>query len=121
VNSAQRKEIVAKLVCEGHISVPERHALVNGAAPRSLIAEIIHDAVQTVGCFPAGIPPEAPYDGHSIIVRAGRVTLTRRAEISYGQYATISTMDFVTLEQAIDVFIDSEWPNGIDGVPIDKT
>ena len=113
------KQIVAKLIHEGHISVPERQALSDGRVERQMVADLLRDALEAHGRFPKHIGLSDAYSGRILEKTAdGKYQMIWRAEVGLARYETAAIDQFTNMHEAVDAFIDHEWPDGIDGVPI---
>lgn len=114
------RELVAKLVRDQHLSVPERNSLPDGKARGSLVRETVEQIVEQVGHFPPHAKSGSAYDGGILEeVGEGDYVIHWQAEVGLYRFATISKDRFLSLRAAARSFCRREWPVDIDGVPID--
>jgi len=112
-------EIVRRLVEYQHIDVPARRSLPHGRAPLNLVVNAIIEIVSESGSYPRGIYASDPYAG-GILVRGERgYEIHRQAEVGLMRFATVGVKRYPSLKAAARAYASQEWPDGIDGVPID--
>ncbi len=120
-----RRELVSKLVTEGHLNVSERNQLRPGAVDRSEVAVAIQDVLTRSSFFPpharSGVSSKDVYEG-AILERLhnGWFRLHWQRHYAWDPYAVAenTSEDYDNLEQAIGAFIRGEWGDNIDSIEI---
>jgi hypothetical protein len=115
---AEREDLLVKLVLESHLNVADRQKL--GVVYRQEIAEIVKVQVRQRGVFPDHRGSRAVYEGATLALVPAGVEITRERSCPLDPYAVAErhTKAFEELDVAVEEFIDSEWPAGIDGVKL---
>jgi hypothetical protein len=120
-NPSPETEIVHRLVEYQHIDVPARRSLPHGRAPLSLVVKAIIQIVSEAGSYPKGLRPSDSYEGRILVRGEGGYEIHRKAEVGLARFATLGVKRYSSIEAAARAYALQEWPNGIDGVPIDRT
>jgi hypothetical protein len=117
---SDRSELIEKLVLNLHVSVAERQLL--GVVHEGEIAEVIRAILDQQGSFPRPRRGAAIYEGAVITTDTGHpeITWERSHPINPTVLAEERQQSFNDLESAIRAYIDSEWPQGIDGIAIKR-
>jgi len=112
----ERNVLLAKLLIEGHINVPER--LILGAVTREEVKHLLKALLSAEGSFPKLNEGRAIYEGATLALTAAgaEITWTRAYPWDPFTLAEKAAKTFLEGDAAIDAFIDSEWSKGIDGV-----
>jgi hypothetical protein len=121
----QREQIVQKLVTTGHLSVSERYSLGTACVVLSQVAGVVTDTLTATGFFPSIARPwqNGTVVHEAAVVRklpsgAIRLHLQRASATDPFDLLEQKTIDFADLKTAVEAFIRTEWPAGIDGIPI---
>ena len=118
--SRQEFELVSRLVEARHLSVPERKQLPSAGVKLSLVCQVIRARIESDGQFPASVTLDELFDGCLLRVDNDKWTVYVKTEVSYLQSALVDVRTFTSMRDAIDSFIQTEFKDGIDGVPIDR-
>jgi hypothetical protein len=112
----RRAALLTKLIGQGHISVAER--LIVEPLKRQEVAALLRLLLLTDGIFPLRVPKDAVYEGASIMRTSIGAKITWERGYAWDPFTVAErrVRDFPDPDAAIEAFIDSEWPNGIDGV-----
>jgi hypothetical protein len=109
-----------------HLTVQERIALASKSVRYAEVAAVVARVLRDTGSFPENVKPWQKGD----VVNEGttlqklsdgriRLTLQRNHPIAPKILASKKESDFEDERSAIDAFIKSEWPKGIDGIAIE--
>jgi hypothetical protein len=121
-----RDELVAKLVCVGHLNVEERRGL-GGSVTRDEVAATIERVLVAHEHFPPNARPWAPgtacFEGWQLLRAVGgyRLLAQRHPPTNPMQCAESRFEDFATANAAIDQYIKRAVGSDIDGVPVRAT
>ena len=122
-----REELIEKLVVSLHLTVPERQLLGSDCLSVAEVAAVVKRMLALHGVFPPHARPwkpgEAVFEGFFLMKRpAGRVEMAwqRSNPIKPTELAEQRSTDYGDIDQAISMFIDSEWGKGIDGVRLTR-
>lgn len=112
----RRTALLRKLVVQGHISVAERCAI--EPVQRREVAELLESLLLSDGVFPLQAIEGIVYEGASIARNSygAQITWKRGYAWDPSTVAERRTQTFSDIDTAIEAFIDSEWPSGIDGI-----
>lgn len=85
---------------------------------RREVAEVLRYLLSSDGAFPRQAREGAVYEGASIARRSSGAQITWERGYAWdpSTVAERRKQTFSDLDTAIEAFIDSEWPNGIDGI-----
>jgi hypothetical protein len=122
-----REALVEKLVVSFHLNVPERQLLGSDCVSVEEVAAVVKRLFEQYGHFPqiASLwqPGEVVFEGFFLVKRPdGKVQMTwqRNNPINNTELAEQSSSEYSDLDEAISMFIESEWPRGIDGIPLSR-
>lgn len=123
----EREKLVERLVSEMHLSVPERAALSSKRLRYSEVAAVIARLLNETGFFPPNARPwregNVVHEG-AILEKLSngrfRLTLQRSHPTTPNVLAAKNERDYVLARTAIRAFVQSEWPDGIDGIRINR-
>jgi len=119
----ERERLLEKLVSRWHVDVAERHA--SGRVQPAEVAATARSLFLSWKRFPkyareADTSSMEPiYEGEAMTYLASgqvRITWQRPLANDPSQLAQIRRRVYPTVELAVDAFISSEWPRGIDGI-----
>jgi len=123
---SQREQLIEKLVTAMHLSVPERISFSSKTVRHSEVAAVVARVLRDTGSFPANVKPwrkgDVVHEGNTLQKLSDariRLTLQRGHPIAPQLLASKNESDFEDARSAIEAFIKSEWPNGIDGIAIE--
>jgi len=123
--SAERKQLIEKLVRTGHLNVPERLALGTAKIYSTEVAEVVMRVLEDTGSFPENAKPWAQgqvvHEGAMLQKSSDqkiRLILQRHHPLSPTALAEQKVTDFAEAQAAVKAFIRAEWPANIDGIPI---
>ncbi len=121
------QELLRKLILSGTLNVVERKSLGSFGklpVPKADVTEIIKETLEEHGIFPA-IAKEgsdgAIYEGFQLeIIAQNRIRLQvqRSSIFNPSEMAQKKDLEFNEIKAGIQKFIELEWPNGIDGIPL---
>jgi len=116
-----RTSLLRRLIVDGHVNVAERRLI--GSVGRQEAAQVVKTIFLEQGSFPARRASGAVYEGATLAQVPSGIHLTwdRAFPLNPKQVAQRRVEFFTDLDDAIDVFIDSEWKAGIDGIPLDPS
>ena len=116
----ERAELIKKLVLNLHVNVAERQFL--GTLHEGEIAEVIRTILGERGAFPMPRQDGLVYEGAVITTDTGltEVTWERSHPLNPTVLAERRWQRFTDLDSVIRAYIDSEWPQGIDGIAIQR-
>jgi hypothetical protein len=124
---SSREKLIEKLVCEMHLSVPERAALSPKIVRYSEVTSVIRRSLDERGFFPPNARPwqegQLVYEGamlQRLSNRKFRVTIQRSHPVAPNVLAAKKERDYVLAGTAIRAFVRVEWPNDIDGIRISR-
>ncbi len=121
------QQLLRKLVMSGTLNVLERKSLGSLGklpVPKADITEVIKEILEEHGIFPAIArerPDGAIYEGVLIeIIAQNRIRLRvqRPSIFNPAEMAQKKDWEFHEMKAAIQKFIEWEWPNGIDSIPL---
>ena len=120
-----REALVEKLVVSLHLNVPERQMLGSDCVSVEEVAAVVKRLFEQVGHFPPIArlwqPGELCFEGFFLVERPdGKIQMAwqRSNPIDPKQLAEQSSSEFSDPDEAILAFIESEWPEGIDGIAL---
>ncbi len=121
------QQLLQKLVLSGTLNAPERKSLGGFGkwpVPKADITEVIKEILEEHGIFPA-IAKEGSdgtiYEGFLIeIIAQNRIRLRvqRPSIFNPAEMAQKRDWEFHEMTAGIQQFIEWQWPNGIDGIPL---
>ena len=124
---SEREQLIEKLVTTMHLNVPERATLSSTSVSYTEVARVIQRILKETGYFP---PDARPWKEGTIVHEGAilqslsegrfRLTLQRSHAIEPQVLAARRESDFKDASAAIEAFIKSEWPEGIDGIGIES-
>jgi hypothetical protein len=114
----RRMLLVRMLVLNRHLSVAERQLL--GPVQKREVASILRSILRGDGVFPAEGREGFAYEGVIIgrVSSGAQITHSRTYADRPQIIAERRVEHYGSLDAAIEAFIDCEWAEGIDGVPI---
>ena len=122
-----REALIEKLVVSLHLTVPERQLLASDCLSVEEVAAVVKRVLDRHGVFPPQARPWRPgevvFEGFFLVKRpTGRVEIAwqRSNPIKPTELAEQRSTEFEDIDQAVSVFIDSEWSTGIDGVRLTR-
>jgi len=122
-----REALIEKLVVSLHLSVPERQLLGSDCLSVEEVAAVVKRVLNRNGVFPPHArlwkPGEVVFEGFFLVKRpAGRVEIAwqRSNPIKPTELAEQRSTECEDIDQAVSMFIDSEWSKGIDGVRLTR-
>jgi len=122
-----REALIEKLVVALHLSVPERQLLGSDCLSIEEVAAVVKRVLDRLGVFPPHARPwkpgEAVFEGFFLVKRPdGRVEMAwqRAHPIKPTELAEQRRTDCGDIDEAVSMFIDSEWGKGIDGVRLTR-
>jgi hypothetical protein len=118
------QELARKLVTTGHLSVPERRALLGAnPVPGSLLCSTILSILKDQGSFPPQWRAGDPFEGGLIEVATdGSWSITWKAEVGMLRYEVIEIQKFSTvasLPRTVRSYAQRFFGSNIDGVKVD--
>lgn len=116
----ERESLIKKLLQNLHVTVAERQVL--GALHEREVAETIKAILEEQGAFPRPRSGKIVFEGAVITANKGQLDITwaRAYPLNPTIVAKHRRETFTDLDAAIRAYIDSEWPRGIDGIPIHR-
>jgi hypothetical protein len=122
---SEREQLIEKLVCEMHLNVSERAALLPKTVSYSELGAVIRRTLQETGYFPPNARPwqegKPVYEGailEKVSNRKFRLTVQRSHPTAPHVLAAKKERNYLLVATAIRAFIRATWPNGIDGINI---
>jgi hypothetical protein len=122
-----REALVEKLVVGLHLNVPERQLLGSDCVSVEEVAVVVKRLFEQDGHFPQIArlwqPGELCFEGFFLLMLPdGKVQMAwqRSNPINPTELAEQSSSEYSDLDEALSVFIESEWPRGIDGIPLSR-
>lgn len=117
----RRTALLWKLIVRGHLNVYERQLL--GKVNRDEVARILKQILFRNGIFPEIAREGAVYEGACIERSSSGARITWRRAYPWDPTALAEsrTQDFPNIDSAVEVFMDSEWKPGIDGIALAPT
>lgn len=123
----EREQLIEELVSTMHLNVLERAALATNSVRYSEVAAVVERVLEDAGYFPPNAPPwhegNVVHEGAILQKLSGggfRLTFQRGHPIAPTVLAEQKESDFQDAGAAIEAFIRSEWPKGIDGIAIER-
>lgn len=121
------QQVLRKLVSSGTLNVLERKSLSRFGklpVPKADVTEVIKEMLEEHGIFPAMAKEDSDgtiYEGFLIeIISQNRIRLRvqRPSVFNPAEMAQKKDWEFHEMNAGIHKFIELEWPNGIDGIPL---
>ncbi len=121
------QQLLRKLVSSGTLNVLERKSLDSFGklpVPKADVTEVIKEILEEHGIFPAIAKEDSDgtvYEGFLIeIIAQNRIRLRvqRPAVFNPTEMAQKKDWEFNEMEAGIKQFIEWQWANGIDGIPL---
>ena len=120
-----REALLEKLLVSLHLSVPERQTLGTTPIDAEEIAVVVKRLLERNGVFPSHAtswkPGETVFEGFFLVKHQdGTVTMNwqRSNPVRPTELADRGSAKFDDVDAAITAFIQREWSNGIDGIPL---
>lgn len=125
--TTEREALIEKLVVSLHLNVPERQLLGSDSISVQEVASVVKRLFQQNGVFPriARIwkPGEVAFDGCFLVKGSdGKIQLVCQASkpINSTLLSAQKISEYSDLDEAISIFIETEWSRGIDGIPLSR-
>ena len=113
-------DLVRKLVIKQHLNVPDRRALPGGMARFSLLCAAAEEAVVQHGWLPIDWRPDDAFSGGLVEYRSDGTCRTYwKSEAACMRYELQAVRDYATAHEAVKEWLQTMFPEGIDGIPID--
>jgi len=119
-----RNELVYKLVTTSHLNMAERAELGTPYVTRDELADVISTVVNQCGYFPPNARPweagRPAFEGYMLERQETGCTMRRQRShpVAPCSLADSSMKHFRSLNKAIRLYIQKEFPGKIDGIPI---
>jgi len=115
----RRTLLLRKLVVNRHLNVAERRSI--GPVRRQEVVAILRSLMLATSVFPTEGREGVAYEGASIgLVSSGaQIILSRNDPIRPKTIAERRIERYENVEAAIEAFINYEWRDGIDGIPLE--
>jgi hypothetical protein len=124
---SERKELVARLVTQMHLSAPDRNSLCPQSVRYAEVAAVIAQVLNETGYFPSNARPwqegQVVREGailQKLSRRRFRLILQRSQPSAPTVLAARKESEYRFARTAISAFVDSEWPKGIDGIRVER-
>jgi hypothetical protein len=121
----ERVNLLQKLVNENHVNMEEKQTL--GCVTRAEIARVIRALLVSNSKFPGHAQIADPnsqvpiYEGailHRLESGQTRITWQRHQAINPSVLAESRSEDLSDVDLAVERYINTTWPNGIDGISL---